>query len=105
MSTARTLSPGLQLSTTWRQFQLAVLLALLAIGAGGGIYLVETFALGLRHRFFENPPEVMVRAFGIAHFMIGWLFLITSPRLRCRPAIARVALLTMIGAAWCIVSW
>ncbi len=105
MATARTLSPTLPLSTTWRQFQAAVLLALLVVGAGGVIYLVETFALGLRHRFVENPAEAMVRAFGIAHFGIGWLFLISSPRLRCRPALARVAVLTILGAAWCVFSW
>ena len=105
MATARTLSPGLQLSTTWRHFQAAVLLAVLAVGVGGVIYLVETFALGLRHRFVESPSEVMVRAFGIAHFGIGWLFLFTSPKLRSPSALAKLGVLTMVGAAWCLISW
>lgn len=105
MATARTLSPSLPLSTTWRQFQAAVLLAVLAVGGGGVIYLVETFAIGSRHRFVENPSDVMMRAFGLAHFWIGWMFLFSSPRLRSRPALTKVGILAMLGAAWCAVSW
>ena len=105
MATVRTLTPGLSLTATWRNFQTSVQLALLAIGAGGVIYLVETYGLGSRHRFVENPSDVMMRAFGLAHFWIGWLFLFTSPRLRSGPALGKVAALTVLGATLCLFSW
>jgi hypothetical protein len=105
MATAGTLSPGLNLTATWRSFQVVVLLALAAIGAGGVIYFIETYVLGSRHRFVENPSDVMMRAFGLAHFWIGWVFLFTSPRLRSGPALGKVAALTAIGAALCLFSW
>ena len=105
MATARTLSLGLPFSTTWRHFQAAVLLSLLAVGFGGVLYCIETFLIGSRHRFVENPSDVMMRAFGLAHFWIGWLFLFTSPRLRTTAALAKVGVLALLGAAWCLVSW
>ena len=104
MATARVLSTELKCTATWRNFQAAVLLALLAIGAGGVIYLVETYGLGSRHRFVENPSDVMMRAFGLAHFWIGWLFLLTSPRLRSGSALGKVAALTVLGAMLCLFS-
>ena len=105
MATARMLSPGLPLSASWRQFQTAVALAAAAIALGGVIYLVETFLLGCRHRFVENPSDVMMRGFGLAHFWIGWLFLFTSPSLRNRGSIAKLATFTLLGAAMCLFSW
>lgn len=105
MATARMLSPGLQLTATWRNFQLAVILSLSAIGVGGLIYLVETYALGSRRRVIENPTDVMMRAFGLAHFIIGWLFLLTSPRLRSSAALGKVGGLALLGAAFCLACW
>lgn len=105
MATARMLSPGLPLSASWRHFQAAVALAVAAIGLGGVIYLVETFVLDCPRRFVENPSDVMMRALGLAHFWIGWLFLFTSPSLRNRGSLAKLALFTAIGAALCMFSW
>ena len=105
MATARTLSPVWQRTATWRNFQAAVLLALAAIGAGGVIYLVETYAFASRRRFVENPSDVMMRALGLAHFWIGWLFLFTSPRLRSWPALTQLGGWTLLGAAFCLLSW
>lgn len=105
MATARMLSPELPLSATWRHFQAAVVLALAAIAFGGGIYLVETYALGCRHRFVENPSDVMMRALGLAHFWIGWLFLFTSPSVRNRASVTKLGLCTLVGAAMCFFSW
>lgn len=82
-----------------------MLLALAAVAVGGIIYLIETYAIGSRHRFVENPSDVMMRAFGLAHFWIGWLFLFTSPRLRSRAALSKLGLLTVVGAAWCLIAW
>lgn len=105
MATARTLSLGWQETTTWRNFQTAVLLALAAAGVGALFYLVETYVLGSRHRFAERPAEVVMQALGLAHFLIGWLFMATSPRLRSASALARVGGLTLVGAALCFASW
>lgn len=88
-------------SPTWRQFQFACIGVLLAVGIGSGIYAVETLILQCDHRFVENPAETMTRAIGLAHFSIGWLFLFTSPRLRNRAALARLAFWTLFGFAFC----
>src|SRR5438046_282220 len=55
MATARVLSTELKCTATWRNFHAAVLLALLAIGAGGVIYLRETYGLGRRPRTVPAP--------------------------------------------------
>src|ERR1017187_7517751 len=96
-----TLPTSLQTSTTWRQFQQACLCVILAIGVGCAIYAVETLALQCEHRFVENPADTMTRAVGLAHFSIGWLFLFTSPRLRNRAALSRLAFWTCFGIAFC----
>jgi hypothetical protein len=93
--------PGLSASSTWRQFQAACWCALLAIGVGCAIYAVETLLLRSEHRFVENPADIMTRAIGLAHFSIGWLFLFTSPRLRNRAALSRLAFWTAFGVGFC----
>jgi hypothetical protein len=92
-------------STTVRQFQKATVLALLAVGVGALIYCIETFALGSRHRFVENPADVMMRGFGLAHFWVGWLFLFTSPRVRSWGAVGNLACWTSVGAGLCLLSY
>ncbi|MCS7045910.1 MAG: hypothetical protein NZO58_06105 [Gemmataceae bacterium] len=99
------LNRGWQATTTWRSFRLAVLLAFLAAGMGGLLYLVETVLLHSRRRFIENPADVMMRAFGLAHFWLGWLFLFTSPRLRSPRAWLRLGMLTLLGGGWCFLAW
>jgi hypothetical protein len=91
----------LSTSPTWRQFQQACICAVAALGVGGGIYAVETLLLGCAHRCVENPADTITRAVGLAHFSIGWLFLFTSPRLRNRFALARLACWTTFGLAFC----
>lgn len=89
-------------STTVRQFLRAVGLALLAVGVGCCLYMLEKYLIHPEQRFVENPIAVMMRSCGLAHFWIGWLFLFTSPRLRSRAALGRLAVLTLFGAALCI---
>src|SRR5687767_13546496 len=102
MATARMLAIPARDSTTVRQFHKATLLALLAVGVGAAIYCVETFALGSRHRFVENPADVMMRGFGLAHFWVGWLFLFTSPRLRSWGSRGNLLFWTCVGAGLCL---
>jgi hypothetical protein len=105
MATARMLATPAWHSTTVRQFQKATVLALLAVGVGAVIYGVETFVLDSRHRFVENPADVMMRGFGLAHFWVGWLFLFMSPRLRSWPSLGNLAWWTAVGAGLCVLSY
>src|SRR5262245_11793228 len=87
----------------WRLFVRAVVAAGLIIAVGCAIYVVEKYAVAPRRRFVENPVEVMMRAFGIAHFLIGWLFLATSPRLHNRKALTQLAGWIGVGLIPCAI--
>lgn len=89
---------------TVQQFCRAIFFALFAIAVGLVIYVIEKYLLQLDRRFVENPASVMMRACGLAHFWIGWLFLFTSPRLHNGPALRRLGFLTGIGIALCLLS-
>jgi len=95
------LATGTFATPTVRQFQRAVLVALGAIAVGGLIYAVETFVLSSRRRFAESPAEVMTRALGLAHFWIGGLFMLTSPRLRSWRSAGSLAFWTACGVGLC----
>ncbi len=88
-------------TTTWRQFQKALLAALSAVLVGFVIYAVEKYVLGIQRRFIENPADVMMRALGMAHFLVGWLFLFTSPRLRSWRAAGRLTGWSCLGGLLC----
>ncbi len=101
---ATTISPAMAMthaSQTWKRFTVACVCALIATLIGCAIYAVETLVLRCRHRFAESPTEAVTRAVGIAHFLIGGLFLITSPSVRNRIALARLAGLTLLGLGLC----
>jgi hypothetical protein len=85
-----------------RHFAAAGLWALGAVGVGCAVYAVESLLLRPRRAFLENPTEVMMRAFGLAHFVVGWMFLFSSPRLRSPAAVSRLGLLTLLGAGLCL---
>jgi hypothetical protein len=93
----------IQTSETWRRFCWACVVVIGVIGVGCVLYAIESLLLDSRHRFVENPAETMMRAAGLAHFSIGWIFLFSSPRLRNRAALARLAVCTLFGAAFCAV--
>lgn len=102
MSLAMPLSHRLETSATWRQFQKASLCAVTAVALGCFLYGVERFVLAPPHRFLENPADVVMRSMGLAHFGIGWLFLFTSPRLRCPSSFMRLAWWTLVGVGCCL---
>ncbi len=89
-------------STTVRQFLRAVAVALAAVAVGCLVHVVERLVFGSGQQFIESPTAVMMRALGLAHFCVGWLFLFTSPRLRNPRALGRLALLTLAGAGLCL---
>ena len=92
---------GVHDSRTVREFAAALGLAVLAALTGCAIYLAEKRVSPHGGGFARNPLEVMVRCLGLAHFLVGWLFLFTSPRLRGRQALGRLLLGTLAGAALC----
>lgn len=89
-------------SLTVRQFSLALRLVLAVVAFGCVLYGVETGLLGLRQRLVANPVDVMMRAVGLAHFLVGWLFLFSSRRLRSWRAIGRLSAATAVGALICL---
>jgi hypothetical protein len=101
-ATLATGAPAAWASTTVRQFTWAVLLAGAALAVGCLVYGVESVLVGTSHRFVENPSDVMMRALGLAHFLVGWLFLATSPRLRSPAALGRLLGWVALGAALCV---
>jgi hypothetical protein len=95
-----------QASATARQFRGAVIFALFAVGVGCLIYLVETHVFASRHRVVQNPTAAMMRACGLAHFWVGWLFLFTSHRLRAGRSLARLLMVSLLGGSLCmVVAW
>src|SRR5262245_23099523 len=90
-------SPSQTGSLTVRQFRLAVLIAFFAVGVGCSIYLAEKYVFNINKRFVENPTELMMRAFGVAHFVVGWLFLVTSRRSYSWSGLRRLVCCSLLG--------
>src|SRR5687767_7007464 len=88
-------------SQTWRRFQGALLVTLAVVVLGCVLYVLEKYILVPPRRFLESPVEVMMRAFGTAHFLVGWLFLFTSPRLRNLPSAAALSGWSLLGVGLC----
>lgn len=101
ISSAFATSP-LATSLPWRLFVRAIFVAGAALGVGCTIYVIEKYLFAPRHRFVENPAEVMTRTFGTAHFLVGWLFLATSPRLRSASYLAQLTGWLGLGLVLCL---
>ncbi len=100
----------LTIAKTWReeldkrtvkQFVYAIAIAWAAIAIGCVIYVLEKYCLQPPRRFMESPAAVAMRACGLAHFIIGWLFLFTSSRVRKPRAAMRLGWLTLLGVGLC----
>lgn len=87
---------------TVKQFVYAIACAWAVIAIGCVIYVIEKYLLIPPRRFMESPAAVVMRACGLAHFIIGWLFLFTSPRIRNVKAATRLGWLSLVGVAACI---
>src|SRR5581483_11599212 len=88
-------------SPTLRQFSLAFVWAAGAVALGCAVYVVETILFAPPRQFLESPIEVTMRALALAHFVIAWVFLFTSPHLRGPTAAGRLAFWTLLGVALC----
>ncbi|MCI0737810.1 MAG: hypothetical protein L0Y72_02110 [Gemmataceae bacterium] len=89
-------------SVTWWQYQKALAWALGALGVGCVLYAVEKYWLASERRFLENPAEVMMRVLGVAHFLIGWLFLFSSPKVRSARALTGLSFWIGAGVLLCL---
>lgn len=89
-------------SPTWRRFRTSVLVAGAALAVGCIVYLVEKYLVRPERRFLENPSEMTLRVFGVAHFLVGWFYLFTARRTWMPRNLLSLATWTAIGvgAAW-----
>ncbi len=96
-------------SPTLRQYRATLLWTSAAIGLCVLGYALEKFVVGgalgwitdARYRLFKNPAELPMRIFGLPHFLIGLLFLLSSRRMRGLRNLARLAGLAALGAGLC----
>src|SRR6185369_158397 len=89
-------------ATTTRQFIRAGQWTTALLAFGCAIYGIEKYGLRLDQRFMESPAEVIIRAFGLAHIIIGGLFLFTSSRLRDPRSLLRLAACATLGTLVCL---
>ena len=54
-----------------------------------------------RYRMFKNPAEVPMRLFGLPHFIVGLMFMLSSKRMRGAVSLAWLAGLTGVGILFC----
>ncbi len=96
-------------TATGRQYLLTLAWTFGAIGVCGVAYALEKYlfrdALGLisetRYRMFKNPAELPMRLFGLPHFIVGLLFMLSSKRMRGAVSIAWLVGLTGLGILFC----
>lgn len=89
-------------ATTTQQFIRAAQWTMALLALGCAIYAIEKYGLRLDKRFMESPADVIVRAFGMAHILVGALFLFSSSRLREVRSLARLAICTLLGIGLCL---
>lgn len=83
------------------------LIGIAALFWGVDKYGLRIFALDFSHirpgnyRMFKNPTTTPMRVFGIPHFLIGFLFLLSSRRMREKKNKVQLAVLTVIGIGFC----
>ncbi len=54
------------------------------------------------YRMFKNPAELPMRLFGLPHFIVGLLFMLSSKRMRGVRSFAWLIGLTALGGAFCM---
>lgn len=57
------------------------------------------------YRMFKNPAELPMRVFGIPHFLVALMFMLSSRRMKGVRSWASLAFLTALGAAFCWLFW
>lgn len=105
-SEART-APPLWSIVTCRNWLRTLSWTLLAVGVCCTIYLIDRGGLGaaprpVDYRMFKNPTEIPMRIFGLPHFIIAVLFVLSSRRIRQRSNQLILVGLLAVGTAFCV---
>jgi hypothetical protein len=92
-------------TTTFRQCAKGLGWTLSLTGLFAIWYAVEKWGLRLPndHRLVRSPALVPMTILGIPHFLIGFLFLATSRRVRAPGSVPRLGLLAALSVALCLV--
>lgn len=94
---------------TFQQYCQTLIWTFIAIGACALAYAVEKYVardlLGwisdTHHRMFKNPAELPMRLFGLPHFIVGFLFMVTSKRMRTARSWVWFFGLAALGVLFC----
>lgn len=97
-------------SRTLEQYGQTLAWTAIAIGVCALCYAIEKYifrdALGVitdvHYRMFKNPAELPMRLFGLPHFIVGTMFLISSPRVSSFRGVLWLLGLAVIGAGLCV---
>ena len=104
----RALTPLAQTRTV-RQYTQTLTWTFAAIAVCALCYAIEKYVVRdmlhwfseTRYRMFKNPAELPMRLFGLPHFAIGLMFMLTSRRMRGVKSIAWLIGLSSLGAVFC----
>ena len=90
-------------SPTERNWLVAMGLVAAAVLLFWGIHLAEAAwsSSGMHERLVRHPVETSMRVLGIPHFVLGFLFMLTSRGMRRPGAWLRLLALAAVGAALC----
>jgi hypothetical protein len=100
---------------TFRNWARTILWTLIVVGLFGIAYVFDKYQgwfefqqrRAYEYRLFKNPATIAMRAFGIPHFMIAVLFLMSSRRMKeaRNRLIFAVLLIASIGICWLFARW
>lgn len=96
-------------TATIRQYSQTLIWTFAAIGACLLCYVVEKYVARdmlhwiseTRYRMFKNPAELPMRIFGLPHFIVALLFVLSSRRMRGVKSWAQLTALAALGVAFC----
>lgn len=108
---APTRTPNVPLAETRtvRQYTQTLIWTFAAIAVCALCYAIEKYVVRdmlhwiseTRYRMFKNPAELPMRLFGLPHFAVGLLFMLTSRRMRGVRSIAWLIGLASLGGLFC----
>ncbi|RMF86218.1 MAG: hypothetical protein D6744_00070, partial [Planctomycetota bacterium] len=94
---------------TMQQYAQTLVWTFAAIGVCVLGYVIEKYVVrdmlhwisDTRYRMFKNPAELPMRLFGLPHFVVGFLFMVSSRRMRTARAWAWFFGLAALGTLFC----
>ncbi|MGE3181302.1 MAG: hypothetical protein AB7N71_06705 [Phycisphaerae bacterium] len=97
-------------SQTLRQYGQTLLWTAIAIGVCALCYAIEKYVFlrqlewitDVHYRMFKNPAELPMRLFGLPHFIVGTMFLLSSPRVSNAVGVMKLLGLAVLGIGLCV---